>query len=142
MTGVLLSGVWLGLSVTIALAYAFAVVAGAARRGGSTVGLRTGGWTAAIGTFLGIGAISVVHLLPQSLGVVLGLRNIVEPRVAYGFGAYALEGMILFLLPAGMLVLPRLDSARRRRVGLAILLLAAGLAIWRITGIFEEVARR
>ena len=98
-----------------------------------------GAWTGALGTLLGVGAISLVHLMPQSLGVAFGVFDTVDAKVAYGFGAFALEGMILILLPAGILALTHLEPGLRRRTGLGILLLAAGLAIWRIIRIFEEV---
>lgn len=135
----LVSGPWIAASAAIATVYAIGVVAGGALTAGPGPALRVGGWAAALGTLLGIGGISLVHLMPQSFRVAGGLQQTVDSRVAFGFGAFAFEGMLLLLLPAGVLALPRLGAVGLRRAGLGILLLAAGLAIWRIIRIFEEV---
>ncbi|NNF41677.1 MAG: hypothetical protein HKN62_01275 [Phycisphaerales bacterium] len=123
-------GRWIPASVGVALAYGFAVLALAARRAGPAWALRIAGWSAAAGTLLAIGMISVLRLVPEAWAMALGRGNGVVPAaVAHGFGRYALEAILLLAWPAAVIFAARLPPPLRRPVagGLILATIAAAL---------------
>ena len=73
---------YLPIAAAVAIAHAGMIVALAARLVDSSAAIRVGGWTAAYGILLGLGTISLRHLLPAALTMSRGDRDL--PPVARG----------------------------------------------------------
>ncbi len=116
----------------ILVAYAGAATVLAAHRAGPDPAVRIAVWSAALGTLLGIGTLSFMHLAPRSFAIAIGQGTDVTMYVAHGFGAYAVEGLFLTLLPAVALGGRRLRGGPRRALGLTVVAAAAALALWRL----------
>jgi hypothetical protein len=108
-------------------------LAAAARVAGPAAAFRLGGWSAVYGTFLGLGAISLVRLAPEALHVIQHGQSNPIKRVAYGFGHFGLEGMLLAILIAACLMGVRLNEIMRRVFGVVVLAGAAFMIAWRLT---------
>jgi hypothetical protein len=132
VAGLLLTGSASAISAAMMVGYAAAAGAGAAALGGPGWAVRIGGWSAAIGMLLGVGLISLLRLAPQALAVAVFPQARVSVEVAHSFGAYALEGMLLLLLPAGAMAAVRLPQRPRRLFGAAIIVLGAVVAGFRV----------
>ena len=118
----------------VTMVYAGLAVALAARVAGAGACLRLGGWSATYGVLLGLGVISTVHLLPQTVRALRGDEGLVDVHVAYGFGRYALEATVLVGL-GGLAVGARmLAPGIRRAAGVAVILAAVWLVAWRLAG--------
>ncbi len=128
---------YLPIAAAISIAHAGMLVALAARLSDSSAAIRIGGWTAAYGVLLGLGTISLRHLLPAALTMSSGDRDLPPVRVAHGFGAFALEAMLLLLFGGAVLILDRVIAARNLRtlVGAALIVAASLLAGWRLASI-------
>ena len=114
------------------VAYAGAATVLAVHRAGPDPAVRIAMWSAALGTLLGIGTLSFMHLAPGSFAIAIGKGTDVTMYVAYGFGAYAVEGLFLTLLPAVALGGRRLRGGPRRALGFTVVAAAAALALWRL----------
>jgi len=116
----------------ILVAYAGAATVLAVYRAGPDAAVRIAVWSAALGTLLGIGTLSFMHLGPRSFALAVGQDTNVTMYVAHGFGAYAVEGLFLTLLPAVALGGRRLHGGSRRVFGLTVVAAAALLTLWRL----------
>ena len=130
--GLFISDEKLPVSVGLMMGYGAAAGAGAARLAGWPWSARIAGWAATIGLLLGIGAISLLRLLPLATGVALNRAGAITPEVAHSFGIYAVEATMLLLLP--VIALVAVLSARFVQVvaGIAVIGLCAALAAWRV----------
>jgi len=129
----MLPAVWLRIAGGIMLAQATVALALVALLASPELALRLGGWAATYGLLLGLGAISLRHLLPRAVAALQGDRGPPPSRVAFGFGHYVIEATILLVLGALALAIDRV-SAPRLRLIIGMLLIAAGalLAGWRL----------
>ncbi|MHC5114241.1 MAG: hypothetical protein ACYTGP_07420 [Planctomycetota bacterium] len=125
-------GVAAAISGAMMVAWAAWAVIAAAVAGPDDAAPRVGGWSAALGSLFGIGIISVAYMTPLALRILSGRAPEVSTHVAHSFGAYAVEGAVLVLLGAAMLIVPRASGIARRALGAALGLLAAAAAAWRI----------
>jgi hypothetical protein len=132
VVGLLLTGSASAISAAMMVGYAAAAGAGAATLGGPAWAVRIGGWSAAIGMLLGVGLISLLRLAPQALAVAVFPQARVSVEVAHSFGAYALEGMLLLLLPAAALAAVRLPQRSRWLLGAGMIFVGAAVAGWRV----------
>lgn len=124
---------YLPIAAAIAIAHSAMIVTLAATLASSGAAIRLGGWTATYGVLLGLGAISLRHLLPQTLVFAEGERMRPPLKVAHGFGAFALEAMILLAFGVASLAIERLPARQLRvAIGVALILAAASLAGWRL----------
>ena len=89
--------------------------------------IRIGGWTALIGLWIGTGAISLSRLLPLAFNPQRSLDGPIGTGVAFGFGRYAPEAVMLLLLAGIALLANRL--VRPLRVVVAALMVVAGAVI-------------
>jgi hypothetical protein len=121
------------ISEAMMVAYGGAAVAGAARAAGPAWAMRIGGWAAAIGPLFAIGLMSLIHLMPRAVRIIVGAEVQVSDAVAFGFGAFAFEGTTLMLLPLLGWWSTRLPARGRILVGIAVIGLGAALATWRVT---------
>jgi hypothetical protein len=95
--------------------------------------IRMGAWAATLALLLGLGAISLRHMLPRAIAVMQGVHDRPPLRVAYGFGAFALEASIMLTLGALAIGLQRVPAAFPRRIiGGVLIVAAAVLAGWRL----------
>lgn len=123
---------WAGISGAMMVAYAVMILAAAGRLCGSDVAVRIGGWAATFGLTFSLGLLSLLFMLPTVLGVFTGAEPAPSTRVAHGFGLYAFEAMGLLLLGPAAMFIGGLPAGRRRVIGGAVVLLAAGVAAWRL----------
>lgn len=135
VAGLLITGRWSAVSAAMMVAYAGAAGAGAAVLAAPGWAMRIGGWSAAVGMLLGIGLISLLELMPQALAVVLLPQAGVRAQVAHGFGAYALEAVLLLLLPAAAVAAIRLPRRSAELIGAGIVVIGAAVATWRVSGL-------
>jgi hypothetical protein len=124
----------------LAIAHAAMLVMLAAVGCGPAITIRLGGWTATLGVLLGLGAISLRQMLPRAITVVQSVidsqQRVERPplRVAYGFGAFAMEAAILLALGAAALAVMGMRSRPASRViGWMLMIVAAALAGWRLS---------
>jgi hypothetical protein len=127
------------IGVVIALAYASIGLAASAAIAGPAWAIRIGGWSASVGVLLSIGLLSLLHLLPQSLLMFVdpwrlsgGSAGPVGAEVAYGFGHYAPEAVVLLVLPLLIPVLGRLSATSKRIGGGVLLVIAAAVIAGRV----------
>lgn len=116
-----------GPAAALALAPAALAAIPVARSLGRGWAVRAGGWSATLGVLFGIGGLSLARLLPRLTGqdpAGLGLGR--------GFGHYALEGVLLLLLP--MAARAPLSRPGRRVAGFLLAGLGAAVAIARLRG--------
>jgi len=117
---------WLPIAGGLLAVEAAMVIAIAVALGGAGVAARVGSWCGAYGVLLAMGVVSLVALMRSSLGLLASGRTDETLRlasnVAEGFGRFALEGVILAILPL-VLLASRATLDRVARVG------GAGLAI-------------
>ncbi len=124
----------LNISGGMAIAHAAMIFALAARIADPSIAMRLGGWTATLAILLGLGAISLRHMIPRAVAVLHGSTDRPPLKVAYGFGEFALEATIMLVLGAMALGTERIPSPiARRLIGGALLLGAALLAGWRLS---------
>jgi hypothetical protein len=135
VAGLLITGRGSVASAAMMVIYAGAAGAGAAVLAGPGWAMRIGGWSAAVGMMLGIGLISLLELMPQALAVVLLPQAGVRAQVAHGFGAYALEAVLLLMAPAAAVAATRLPRRPAVLLGAAIVVLGAVLTTWRVCGL-------
>lgn len=121
------------LSASIMLGFAACTLAMAAIYAGAALAMRMALWTAAIGCLGGLGAISISYMLPHAFRLFQGGEPADVQWVAFGFGAYALEGAILLVLPVVVFLLGMLPPASRWAAGAGLLVAALALAIWRLS---------
>jgi hypothetical protein len=82
-----------------------------AREAGGAACLRVGGWMATVGVLFGMGVVSMRTMIPVSLHVMIHDRTLGRPSlVGYGYGTLAFEGMMLALLAAGAVIVPRISA--------------------------------
>jgi hypothetical protein len=127
------------IGVVIALAYAGVGLATSAALAGRAWAIRVGGWSASVGVLLSIGLLSLLHLLPQTRLMLVdplrppaGASGPASPQVAYGFGHFAPEAVVLVVLPLVIPVLGRLSATSRRIVGGVLLVVAAAVMASRV----------
>jgi hypothetical protein len=124
---------WLKVAGGIIIAQAAMALALTAQLASAELAMRLGGWTATYGLLLGLGTISLRHLLPRAADVVRGERGQTPVKVAFGFGEYAIEATVLLMLGVFAIAIDRVSSARLRAViGMLLILAAALLAGWRL----------
>ena len=121
------------LSAGILLVFAAASLLLAAMYAGPADCIRIGTWAAALGVLGTLGGLSIMHMIPQAARLVLQQPPADVRQVAFGFGAFALEAVMLLVLPLLALASPALAPALRRLLAAAILLGVAALAIWRLS---------
>jgi hypothetical protein len=127
------------IGVAIALAFSGIGVAASAVAAGPAWAVRVGGWSASLGVLLAIGLLSLLHLLPQSVAMfvdplhrsAMGAAS-VSTEVAYGFGHFALEAIILIALPLAIPILARLEGSAERIAGGVLLIAAAAVTAGRV----------
>jgi hypothetical protein len=135
MAGLLITGPASAISAAMMIAYAAAAGAGAAVLAGPGWAMRIGGWAAAIGMMLGVGIISLLRLMPQALVITLDPRSPARSEVAHSFGAYALEAVLLMLVPAAAAGATRLPRRTAIALGIGCILLGAAVATWRLAAL-------
>lgn len=124
----------------IMVASAILIVLAAAAIAGPMTALRLGGWSATLGVLFALGALTLFRLLPHAW---MAMRDALAHgegvpmmgRIASGFGRYALEALLLMLLPAAVYARSHLAANIRWRVGAAMLVAVAFLAAWRLAAI-------
>lgn len=121
------------LSTLIMLAYPCIAVAMAARYAGSSICARLGAWVASLGVIGALGAISIMHMAPQAVRLVLGGQPSDVRFVAYGFGAFAFEAVLLLVMPLVALAMVQLSAGGRRVVGVGVVLICVVLVAWRMS---------
>lgn len=126
---------WAGISGALMLAHVTIVLAGAARIAGMQATVRLGGWTATYGLLFSLGLASLLFMLPTILGVFSSGDSTISVHVARGFGLFSFEAVGLLILGPAALLFTHLADGRRRLLGGAVLLAAACLAAWRLSGI-------
>ncbi len=146
MIGIVLAGFVLGgtslavaeghrvASAVILVGYGGAVFLLAARYAGPAVAVRMGLWAAGLGVLAALGAISILHMLPQAIQLALGGHVADVRSVAHSFGAFALEAVMLLVLPLLVLGLWRLDAPARRMAGLFLMAAIVAVVTWRLAG--------
>jgi hypothetical protein len=121
------------LSSAIMLLHGAAAIGMSAFLVGPGIAVRVGVWSASIGVFASLGMLSFAQVLPRA---VRGLFNSeIEPApqsIAYGFGAYALEAIVLLTVAPAMIALARCEHAIQRVAGIAIFLGIAVVAVLRL----------
>jgi hypothetical protein len=93
--------------------------------------LRLALWTATLGPLIGIGILSAIRLVPQSIAIIASpMTTPADGRIATGFGGHVPEAVLLILLAA---LVGQLSRVRRSTAsGFLLVLGIAGLAIFRI----------
>lgn len=117
--------------IGIAAVGVIALTVVAARVAGPDGAARIGGTVATIGPLFGLGVLSLRRLLPESLAVALGARPQPVVKVAYGFGASAIEAALLLVVILLLVIAPRTSRAVRIGGGITAAGAALGIAIWR-----------
>lgn len=114
-----------GPAAMLALAPAGLAAIPVARTLGRGWAVRAGGWSATLGVLLGVGGLSLARLLPRLTG-----QDPAGLSLGRGFGHYALEGVLLLLLP--MAARAPLSRPGRRAAGLLLGALGAAIATARL----------
>jgi len=94
--------------------------------------IRIGGFTALIGLWLGLGALSLSRLLPRAMAVRGDGAEAVGTGVAVGFGRYAFEGVLLLLLVGVALLSGRVPRPVRLACAACMALVGLVLVLVRI----------
>jgi len=132
VAGVIVSEPMRPVGLVIIVVTASLVIAIAAFRGGPDSGRRLGMWAAAYAALFAVGVLSLRVMLPHSLRVVLGSDGPPPLEVAMGFGRWALDALILLLMPALIAVTGQWAGRGRSVAGVVVLLAAAVLVAVRL----------
>lgn len=140
---------WVALSIgedgrpfclAVVMIYAVWILAMTAGIAGPDACMRVGGWAAGYGALLGLGLVSICVLLPEVYHILADRFLVTEHgwprppvvRVAYGFGAFALEGTLLVLLAGAWALAGRWPAGASRAVSIAVLLVGLSMLIFRL----------
>lgn len=126
-------GEFVRISGGVVMLTAAMIIAAAARLAGPMACIGIGGWAATYGFLLGCGALSLEKLMPQAIRVVQLGEAAPVGRIAHGYGAYALEGLLLASLAGFWTIVHRLPQSVARIIGVVVLVFAAVLAAWRLS---------
>ena len=100
---------------------------------GSNAAISVGGWANVYGVLFVLGLMSLKQLIPMTVRTVTGGDTAVLKRVAYGFGAYALEAALMLAIAAGAASVGRLKPPLERIGGVILLIVAAAWCAWRLS---------
>lgn len=100
---------------------------------GSNAAISVGGWANVYGVLFVLGLMSLKQLIPMTVRTVTGGDTAVLKRVAYGFGAYALEAAMMLAIAAGAASVGRLKRPVERIGGVILLIVAAAWCAWRLS---------
>ena len=129
---VLVSPYALPVAATLILGGVATGGAALARRAGPDAAALVGGWSASLGLLFGVGFLSVSKMVPRALSLWFGpTLNGIDEGIAYGFGAYAAEAVLLALLPATLVLPGRAPRSVSVVLGAVLITIATGLAAWR-----------
>jgi len=102
---------------------------------GPMAALRVGGWAAAYGVLFGIGLLSMARLLPATIQIVRDGHASGVNRIAFGFGAYAIEAIALLVMAGIAFLFDRIDARTARGLGWLIIIATALLTAWRLAAV-------
>ena len=124
-----------GVSGAVMITYAAMGAAIVACVCGSSAAISVGGWANIYGVLFVLGLLSLRQLIPMTVATVTGGDTAVLKRVAYGFGAYALEAAFMLAIVAGAVFTGRLERRVERIGGVVLLIIAAAWCAWRLSTI-------
>lgn len=134
MTAFFINPPFAAISGAMMIAGAAMAISSAARLAGPNVTIRLGGWAATYGILFGLGLLSLLRLLPHSWAILFdGQRSVPLTRIAYGFGEYWIEAVIVLVFGGAAFVLPQVPRSVRKFVGMIFMVAAAVLAGWRLS---------
>lgn len=122
-------------SMAISLMIGAFMLASTARLAGPSACLRMGGWAVVYGVLFGLGTISLMQLIPNALHAIHDPQTSPTLKVAFGFGALAIEATAVLMCSSLILIGDRLPRRWRMMAGVVILIVATVDIARRLTNI-------